>query len=312
MRGKIAAIGMAVGLSVGMTSARMPAFTENDRAPALAVESRLFEPGSNGRRARLRPLWWEPGHALVCEIAWRELGPRAREAVRDLLTIDSAYEQFGTSCYWADVIRGEPGFEVFTPSHYVNLPSGAAGFDASRDCLATLCVVEAIELFAGRLRDPTLPPEEKLVALKFLGHFVGDIHQPLHAGYAEDQGGNDIRACTPEDDDTNLHAVWDGFVVNRRLAELGLDWKSYGARLHADIHPVERALWRDLDPRVWAEESYALMEDEAYEDIDRKAEAAVGCFDEEFVVRHVETTERRLKQAGFRLAALLDDIFGSS
>lgn len=284
MLGNIAAFALILGLSPATTPGVAPAFTA----------------------------WWEPGHAVVCDIAWREMSPRSRDAVGHLLALDPQYDEFGPSCYWADRIRGEPGYEAFTPSHYVNLPPGAAGFDASRDCASTLCVVEAIEMFSGRLRDPTLPPREKLVALKFLGHFVGDVHQPLHAGYEADQGGNDIGACVPGDDDTNLHAVWDGFIVNRRLAALGLDWKGYGARLQADIHPVERARWRGLDPRVWAEESYAITEDEAYEDVDREGGRAKGCFGDDFVLRHLETTERRLKQGGVRLAALLDDIFESS
>lgn len=271
---------------------------------------RAARPGAAGPGRRA--MWWQAGHAIVCDIAWREMSDGSRRAVRDLLALDPEYARFGPSCYWPDVIRDDPRYVVFAPSHYVNLPPGAAGYVAARDCARTLCVVEAIELFAGRLRDPTLPPAERLVALKFLGHLVGDIHQPLHAGYASDRGGNDIHACIPGDEDTNLHAVWDGFIVNRRLAALGLDWRSYGERLHADIHPVERAAWRELDPRVWANESYALTEDEAYEDVDREAGATSGCYGEEFVLRHLETTERRLKQAGVRLAALLDDIFGSS
>lgn len=304
----IALLGLTAGLSLAMTPPEGASFTRSVvPASAYGDEAPFKRPP-----APARPLWWEAGHAVVCDIAWREMSTRARAAVRDLIALDPAYREFGPSCYWADVIRGERGFEVFTPSHYVNLPPGASGFDAARDCAETLCVVEAIEMFAGRLRDPTLAPEGKLVALKFLGHFVGDIHQPLHAGYAADRGGNDVAACIPGDDDTNLHAVWDGFIVNRRLAALGLDWKGYGARLQADIHPVERELWRSLDPRLWAEESYALMEDEAYEDVDRDAGEAVGCFGEDFVLRHVETTERRLKQAGVRLAALLEDILGSA
>ncbi len=257
-------------------------------------------------------MWWEAGHAVVCDIAWRELTPRAKAAVRDLLALDERYAEFGPACYWPDVIRGDPGYETFTTAHYVNLPHGAAGYEASRDCGRTLCVVEAIEMLAGRLRDPGIEPRERLIALKFLGHFVGDVHQPLHVGYASDHGGNDVPACIPGDDETNLHAVWDGYVVGRRLATLGLDWRAYGARLEADIHPIERVLWRTLDPRVWANESYALMEDEVYEDVDRATGAPAGCFGDEFYLRHLETTERRLKQAGVRLGALLNDIFGSS
>lgn len=283
-----------------------------------ALEARATERAVAGARARAATeraltggVWWEAGHAIVCDMAWRELEAPARAAVIRLLALDPDYEEFGPSCYWPDTIGDRPEYDVFRTAHYVNLPRGASGFDLERDCGANLCAVEAIRMLAGRLIDPTLPDEEKLVALKFLGHFVGDIHQPLHAGYAEHRGGNSILACTPGDDSTNLHAVWDGFIVGRLLAADGLDWKAYGARLHADIRPVQRDLWRTLDPAVWATESFALMEDEAYEEVDVATERAIGCFGDEFVLRHRETTERRLKQAGFRLGALLNEIFAS-
>ena len=306
MRNKVALLAIAVGPSLGSRSVlEAPAGTR----PAPGAELRGESRPRAGRIPPVSPVWWEAGHAVVCDIAWREVGPAARDAVRALLAIDEDYAEFGPSCYWPDVIRDEPRYRDFVTAHYVNLPPDADGFDAARDCARTLCAVEAIELFAGRLRDPTLSDADRVVALKFLGHFVGDLHQPLHAGYLADRGGNDVAACVPGDDDTNLHAVWDGFIVNRRLAALGLGWKAYGERLQADIRPVERILWRTLDPRVWANESYALTEDEVYAEVDRGAAEAAGCFGDEFVLRHLETTERRLKQAGYRLAALLDDIF---
>jgi hypothetical protein len=143
------------------------------------------------------------------------------------------------------------------------------------------------------------------VALKFLGHFVGDIHQPLHVGYGDDLGGNRVHACVPTDDSSNLHAVWDGFIVGRRMAEGGVDWRSYGARLQGEIRPVHRSQWSSADPRDWANESYALVEDEVYGD------PLDACLTGAYAAAHAETVERRLKQAGVRLGALLNRLFAA-
>ncbi len=76
----------------------------------------------------------------------------------------------------------------------MNVPQGAAGIDLARDCPPERsCVIRAIAVHIDTLRHPTASAVDKVEALKFLGHFVGDVHQPLHAGDAEDRGGNAIR-----------------------------------------------------------------------------------------------------------------------
>ena len=159
---------------------------------------------------------------------------------------------------------------------------------------------------AARLRDPTLSDAGRLEALKFLGHFVGDVHQPLHVGYARDLGGNEVEACVPGNESTNLHAVWDGFILSRLLARTGLDGRGYAVRLQSGIRPVERRLWHVLDPAVWAEESFALVESEVYPGLTDEAD----CFTEAYASAHALTVERRLKQAGYRLGALLNELLG--
>ena len=248
-------------------------------------------------------VWSADGHMVVCDIAWRELRPPARKAVTALLALDPDYARFGPSCVWADRMRAAGRFPEYTSAHYVNIPRGARGYDAKRDCGERLCVVEAIEIMASRLRDPELTPGARLRALKFLGHFVGDVHQPLHAGYGDDRGGNTVAACVPGDRHTNLHQVWDRFIVSRLMD--GLDWRAYGKRLEARITPADRRAWASLDPRDWANESFEIVETEAY------AGSGEGCFTDAYAAAHRPTVERRLEQAGFRLGALLNDIFGS-
>lgn len=248
--------------------------------------------------------WSRIAHSVVCDIAWRDLSQSARAAVTELLAADPDYDRFGPSCSWADRVRAQGRFPAYRPAHYVNMPRGADGYDAARDCAERLCVVEAIEIMVARLRDVDLPTAERLIALKFLGHFVGDVHQPLHAGYGDDLGGNRVDACVPGNGDINLHQVWDWFIVDRVMA--GLEWEDYGQRLQSAINPVDRQLWASLDPADWANESFAIVESEVY------VGAGDGCLTDGYAAAHSFTVERRLKQAGFRLGALLNDIFGSA
>ena len=248
--------------------------------------------------------WLTEGHAIVCEIAWLELTPTARDGVGALIGDDPDFDRFAPSCDWPDIVRPLPEYDRYATAHYVNIPPTADGVDVARDCGPGLCAVDAIEVFGSRLRDPDTSTEERLVALKYLGHIVGDLHQPLHAGLAADQRGNLVTVCLPGGRTRDLHWVWDSYLVDARLAATGMGWREYGELLHEDINPVERRLWGSTDPRDWADESFALMQDEAYEGV------GGDCFDEGYAGLHAFTVERRLKQAGFRLGRLLNDIFG--
>ncbi|MDH3732316.1 MAG: S1/P1 nuclease [Gemmatimonadota bacterium] len=249
-------------------------------------------------------VWLTEGHSIVCDIAWRELTPESRAGVAALLAADSDFEEFGPSCDWPDMVRGIAEYDRYVTAHYVNVEPGADGVNVARDCGPGLCAVDAIGVFAGRLRDPDTPLDERLVALKYLGHIVGDIHQPLHAGYQSDQGGNQVDVCFPDGRTGSLHWVWDSFLVDARLAAAELGWRDYAGVLHADINEVERRLWSSTDPRDWANESFALVQDEVYDGV------GDGCFGEDYAGLHAFTIERRFKQAGLRLGALLNDIFG--
>jgi hypothetical protein len=242
--------------------------------------------------------WSFEGHRLICEIAWRELTPLVRERVQSLMAADPAYAGFPESCAWADEVRRDPAYGRYTTAHYVNLPRNAVGVDVARDCADTYCVIEAIRDMMALLRDGGAPTRQRLEALKFLGHFVGDIHQPLHAGYGEDRGGND----TPvqfDGRDINLHWLWDGVL----LEQLGFR-PSDAARLHAEINPIDRTLWGEIAPERWAEESFQLVEREVYHGV-RDGRLATS-----YVERNRYTVKRQILKAGVRLGAILNQVLG--
>lgn len=110
------------------------------------------------------------------------------------------------------------------------------------------CVVNTIEEFEAQLRAPTRPTAERLLALKFLVHFVGDIHQPLHASDHDDRGGNCIGQSPELDRKTNLHAYWDTGVVDA----LGGPADTIAAQLNSMITATEVANWGRWNARAWA------------------------------------------------------------
>jgi hypothetical protein len=103
------------------------------------------------------------------------------------------------------------------PYHFINFPKDANTYDQQRDCKLRNCIIEAIAWYIQVLKSPEAPRNEKRTALRFVGHLVGDVHQPLHAGFAEDRGGNSVDVRFNGRKET-LHSLWD-----TRLVELEQD-----------------------------------------------------------------------------------------
>jgi len=263
--------------------------------------------------------WGADGHKIVCEIAFQEMNANTRVKVRALIGNDPQFQRFSDSCVWADDVRskansGDPAFQRFrrfTGAHFVNFSRHAATV-STNGCTRTVnnekqpCVIDAITEFSEQLKNGSTQ-EARLEALKFLAHFVGDVHQPLHAGYGDDLGGNRERVRLSNGDSTNLHSVWDGFMVT----SAGKPWEQYARDLQADINPIDREAWNVLDPVVWARESYQMVEDDVYED--RGAPGADGkpVIDRNYYLLNELNAERRLKQAGVRLARMLEQALGT-
>ncbi len=244
--------------------------------------------------------WGWDAHKMVCTIAWWDMKESTRQAIQTLLKTDAGFDRFMESCLWADEVRGRlPEYDRWTTAHYVNLPRGASAFVLERDCADTLCVVEGIMESRIALRDTTRPTKERLDALKFLSHFIGDIHQPLHAGYADDRGGNDTRV-TLFGRDTNVHATWDYGL----LEHSGMSWIDYASHLFFQITPNERDDWASDDPALWSKESFDILLKGAYDIGD-------GQLGESYYEQNIGFVEQRIQQAGVRLADQLDVILGN-
>ena len=108
------------------------------------------------------------------------------------------------------------------------------------------CVVDKIEQFAAELADPKTDPEERLIALKFILHLVGDLHQPLHAADDHDPGGNRKHVAADGFQPGNLHHYWDVEFVEH----LGTDPRQVAGAIVAGISDEQRRAWREHGCRL--------------------------------------------------------------
>jgi hypothetical protein len=242
-------------------------------------------------------VWGYDAHRLICEIAWRELTPRARDGVLGLLRGDAFSERFSESCVWADQVRGDSAYARYRTAHHMNVPPGAAEVDPAVHCAESYCVIEAIRDLIPAVEDRSAPRERRREALKFLTHFVSDLHQPLHVGRPNDQGGSGT-AVVFQGEPSNLHIVWDASLLQQYLLD---PWDA--ARMHRMITPVDRARWKDLDPVTWANESYEIVERLAYRGVES------GTLDAAYGERLRYIMEERVLQAGYRLGLILNRAF---
>ena len=202
---------------------------------------------------------------------------------------------------WADEYRRD--HPETGPWHYVNVSIGEAKYDPKFDP-AHEHVVSKVEEFRKTLADPGRTREERARALKFLVHFVQDMHQPVHVGNRDDKGGNDLQVQF-FGRGSNLHRVWDSGL----LEHPGRDEAAYVAYLKGTITPQLAGDWSSGQPSDWADESLRLAR-KAYQDPVRDVEMESGAkLGQPYQDANLPTAERRVAQAGVRLAWILNGIF---
>lgn len=150
--------------------------------------------------------WGGDGHKIIAMLADAQLSPAARKEVNRLLALEPGATLASIST-WADEHRN-PATAAW---HYVNFPRGDCSYQEERDCPDGKCVVAAINRQIEILKSPA-DVEKRLTALKYLVHLIGDIHQPLHAGFRDDRGGNNYQLQAFMRG-SNLHAVWDSGLI---------------------------------------------------------------------------------------------------
>lgn len=238
--------------------------------------------------------WSRDGHAIVGSLAERQLHPAARAEVARLLAGEAVPSLAGVAG-WADEVREAERTGKSAPWHYVNFKGGDCTYVPARDCPDGKCVIAAINRNFLVLSDGTRPDAERRDALKYLVHFVGDVHQPLHSTPRDDKGGGDFQV-NYRGKGSNLHKVWDRLILERKNAT---------PADHANLLANQPALAPDASRRSdrpavdWAVESCRIV-------LDGNLYPSSHVVDDAYLDRHAPLAEQRLRMAGDRLADLIN------
>ncbi len=243
--------------------------------------------------------WGKTGHRVIGALADRMVGHRARSGVRAILGVESIAE----ASTWPDFERSNPDAfwqKEAGPFHYVTVPPGKTYAEVGAPPEGD--AVTALKRFAATVRDAHAPLADRQLALRFIIHIVGDLHQPFHAGNGTDKGGNDVKV-TFQREATNLHAVWDSGLIDQEQ----LSYSEMARWLGARITPADRTAWRTADPLVWIAESAALRDRIYPAPPEKPGEPVKLGFD--YIYAWTPARDLRLEQGGVRLAAYLDWLF---
>lgn len=240
--------------------------------------------------------WGPTGHRIVAKLAEQHVGTTTRRALQPLLAISGA-QHLSDIANWADDLRDDPAQRAFArataPLHYINFDNAQCRYNRAHDCPDGKCVVVAIDRYARILGDLSLPIAIRAQALRFVVHFVADAHQPLHAGYRRDRGGNRYQVQL-HGRGTNLHSVWDTPVLTHGQP----GWRKYASKLDRTALPIVAGT-----PAKWAEESCrATRDDGIYPRAHR--------IDNRYLERLQPLAQRRIREAAARLTQLLDHELG--
>ncbi len=269
--------------------------------------------------------WGQNGHRITAEIAERNLNPKALAAIR-AFTGDESLAELST---WADDIRSDGTWDFAQPWHYISIDDDETWDDYERVPEDEGDVLSILERLEKILRDPDAKTvtltgiiqgrgsklrivQKKEVSkrdvLALYIHFVGDIHQPLHVGRRDDLGGNKIQVEWFKEE-TTLHRLWDEQLIE----SLNLSYTEFATFLNRATEDEKKA-WTEASYLDWAKESRAVRE-QVYDFGAQKKSyflniAEPPALGYDYRTKTMPILRSRLKQAGFRLAGKLNDIFG--
>ncbi|WP_100657693.1 S1/P1 nuclease [Alteromonas flava] len=237
--------------------------------------------------------WGQTGHRVTGKIAESYLSSEAKAAITALLPNETLAE----ASTYADEQRSNPADfwqKVAGPYHYVTVPEGKhyheVGAPEQGDS------VTALAKFRQTLLDSDASLADKQLALRFIVHIIGDLHQPLHAGNGTDRGGNDVKVRFFWED-SNLHRVWDSGLLDQRQ----LSYTEWSEWLGAKISAENVQAWWDSNPATWIAESTQYRDGLYPEDANNLSW--------NYLYQHIPTAKLRLQQAGVRIAAYLNEVF---
>jgi hypothetical protein len=257
--------------------------------------------------------YWEYGHETVAAIAYRNVTPAARAAIDRMLARTALMETptcpartIEQMSVWADCVKTlGPRFSYAYNWHYQNV-NICKPFDLKAACKDGNCVSAQIERDVKLLKDGGVPLRERVFALAFLVHFVGDLHQPLHAGDRGDLGGNQAKSSYGfySTERLNLHSIWDGLLAERAISTPPPLVRRYSAD--------ERAAAWGGTVEDWSRENWTVARDLVYPAAfgEPCGDRPRGTLDDAAIRRLIEPARLQVTRGGLRLARLLDEALG--
>jgi hypothetical protein len=238
--------------------------------------------------------WGVVGHKTVATIAENHLTPKSKNMVKALL----GNESLADVASWADQVLKEPEYKNTAPEHYLNVQLGLSYADFHKEVLAQTRdnVYKGLLKNEEVLKSQTSTKEQRTVALKFIVHFVGDLHQPMHVSRAEDKGGNTIQLQF-NGQGTNLHSLWDSKLIGKEsksFEQMAIDYDK--------ATPQQIKQWQSDDMMKWLFESYQISS-KLYTEIEQNNK-----LDDAYYKSHIGIVNERIEMAGIRLAGLLNKI----
>jgi len=273
--------------------------------------------------------WGDDGHKTVALIAQQCLTPDVKKKITAMLAADTdnlTKHDIASEATWADKYRDENDrkdhYEQTQNWHFTDieidnpdLSSACFGRQALPDGTlasngpAKACAVDKIEQFEAELAAANTDAEERLFALKFILHFVGDLHQPLHSSDHDDRGGNDVKVVVdgfPHKSKDELHGFWDTQFVDG-IAVLPA---TLAKNLLAQITPADANTWTAGGPEDWAMEAFNISRTDSYGS-PPLSKNEVQHLDSSYVDTAEMDVSLQLSRAGIRLASVLNKSLGS-
>lgn len=252
--------------------------------------------------------WGPVGHETVAYIAEDNLTTAAKEKINAIL---DQGDDLASISNWADQIRLTD--KTSAPWHFIDLPirKDLTVKEEMDYCPGNNCVVSQLQIWEGVLGDESKPKSKRLAALKFVVHFMGDLHQPLHCADDGDRGGNDkeVRFKTPgkrgNGAKTRLHHLWDGLIEVHTLE----DPRTLATQLEGNITDQDRAEWAKGNENDWAFESYQIAKTRIYAGmVPGPQDYTDNPLPTNYFNKMRPLVDNQLEKAGIRLANVLNEI----
>ncbi|MCF8319358.1 MAG: S1/P1 nuclease [Sphingobacteriaceae bacterium] len=241
--------------------------------------------------------WGMLGHRVVGQIAETHLNPKTKLALKAIL----GNESLAMGSNWADFVKSDKSYDYLYNWHFVNFAAGLSSADINGLLKADTAVnaFTKINFLVNELKKKNLPKAQKIMYIRLLVHIIGDVHQPMHTGRAEDKGGNDVK-LTWFGKSSNLHSVWDTELVESQQ----LSYTEYTQAINF-CSAKQKADWQQAPINAWITETYGMAQT-IYSGVTLGDKLSYR-----YIYDNLNTVNTQLLKGGIRLAGVLNQIFGS-